>query len=307
MASTRVVAWGQRRSATPPPSSRATAPRTRSKTKGFFFDDEEEEEDLHFSTRDDDEEAEKTTRKCDWINGRWETVEKMSRWMSDIPARCAMSLFDRIQSNATAGTSTLDDSSSLEYKLTHPKLFEKRVMNKSRPGPMKYPLFLLGEWEQEVSFWIRVPVGRIHRPGYVGESSHVSWISKVEFGISSRRQENARAKVQITRFVHERPGENIDDARGDVVEDRAFNLQNIFNAYLEDETAVESVDYDFSKNPNRATVTLRRGAANNAERVELFTNARESETSGKDGSFLCAETVRQVSLGYSVDYNTARV
>ena len=45
------------------------------------------------------------------------------------------------------------------------------------------------------------------------------------------------------------------------MEDRAFNLQNIFNAYLEDETAVESVDYDFSKNPNRAAsdFTKRRG------------------------------------------------
>ena len=73
--------------------------------------------------------------------------------------------------------------------------------------------------------------------------------------------------------MHEKPGENVNEASGDVVEDRAFNLRNIFNAYLEDETAVESVDYDFSKNPNRATVTLRRGAANNAERVELITNA----------------------------------
>ena len=41
------------------------------------------------------------------------------------------------------------------------------------------------------------------------------------------------------------------------MEDRAFNLRNIFNAYLEDETAVESVDYDFSKNPNRATAEER--------------------------------------------------
>ena len=53
-------------------------------------------------------------------------------------------------------------------------------------------------------------------------------------------------------------------------------------------------------------MTLRRGAANNAERVELFTNARESETSGKDGSFMRGNGATS-GLGYSVDYNTARV
>ena len=219
----------------------------------------------------------------------------------------AGALFDRIQSNATAGTSTLDDSSSLEYKLTHPKLFEKRVMNKSRPGPMKYPLFLLGEWEQEVSFsGYEFPSDEYIDRDTLQRAATCPGFQKLSVAYLPDVGKTPAPKYR-SRFVHERPGENIDDARGDVVEDRAFNLRNIFNAYLEDETAVESVDYDFSKNPNRATVTLRRGAANNAERVELFTNARESETSGKDGSFLCAETVRQVSLGYSVDYNTARV
>lgn len=224
----------------------------------------------------------------------------------------AGALFDRMQSNATAGTSfttTLekDSSSSLEYKLKHKKLFEKRVMNKSRPGPMKYPLFLLGEWEQEVSFsGYEFPSDEYIDRDTLERAATCPGFQKLSVAYLPDVGKTPAPKYR-SRFVHERPGENIDDARGNVVEDRAFNLRNIFNAYLEDETAVESVDYDFSKNPNRATVTLRRGAANNAERVELFTNARESETSGKDGSFLCAETVRQVSLGYSVDYNSARV
>ena len=319
MASTRVVAWGQRRSATPPPSSRATAaPRTRSKTKGFFSTKKKRKTWILVHA-DDDEEAEKTTRKSDWImdDGKLSRREWMSRcacamsFVVALPANNdvarAGALFDRIQSNATAGTSTLDDSSSLEYKLTHPKLFEKRVMNKSRPGPMKYPLFLLGEWEQEVSFsGYEFPSDEYIDRDTLERAATCPGFQKLSLAYLPDVGKTPAPKYR-SRFVHERPGENIDDARGDVVEDRAFNLQNIFNAYLEDETAVESVDYDFSKNPNRATVTLRRGAANNAERVELFTNARESETSGKDGSFLCAETVRQVSLGYSVDYNTARV
>ena len=315
MASTlRVVAWGQqpRRSATPTPpsSSRATTQKKQKRT-------------LSKKTKGEEEEAEKTPRKSfDWkLSRRREWLSRCARAMSLVVALPAAknnnndvaragALFDRMQSNATAGTSftTLEkDSSSLEYKLKHKKLFEKRVMNKSRPGAMKYPLFLLGEWEQKVSFsGYEFPSDEYIDRDTLERAATCPGFQKLSVAYLPDVGKTPAPKYR-SRFVHERPGENIDDARRDVVEDRAFNLRNIFNAYIEDETAVESVDYDFSKNPNRATVTLRRGAANNAERVELFTNARESETSGKDGSFLCAETVRQVSLGYSVDYNSARV
>ena len=48
------------------------------------------------------------------------------------------------------------------------------------------------------------------------------------------------------------------------------------------------------------------GASNNAERIELFTNAREQETRETDGVFFASETFRQVSLGYGIKFGTAR-
>lgn len=216
---------------------------------------------------------------------------------------------ERIRANNAASSSSSSSSdTSLEDKIAHPKLFKKRVINKSKPGATKYPLFLLGEWEEEVSFaGYEFPSDEFIDRKTLERAATCPGFQKLSVAYLPDVGKTPAPKYRA-RFVHEKPGENVNEASGDVVEDRAFNLRNIFNAYLEDETAVESVDYDFSKNPNRATVTLRRGAANNAERVELFTNARESETSGIDGcSFLCAETLRQVSLGYSVDYNTARV
>jgi hypothetical protein len=56
---------------------------------------------------------------------------------------------------------------------------------------------------------------------------------------------------------------------------------------------VSDVEY-VGKEPNRATVTFNKLATRNAERIELFSNSRESETK-KDGSFYAAECLRQVS------------
>ena len=91
-----------------------------------------------------------------------------------------------------------------------------------------------------------------------------------------------------------------------VLEDRAFNLKSIVNAYL-GKDAVESVEYEPTRDANRTTVNIRPGASPNAERIELFCNARESETRASDGTFFAAEASRQVTLGYGKDFGTARV
>ena len=48
------------------------------------------------------------------------------------------------------------------------------------------------------------------------------------------------------------------------------------------------------------------GATVNAERVELFVNARESATR-PDGVFFALEALRQVTLGYTREFNVPRV
>jgi hypothetical protein len=95
---------------------------------------------------------------------------------------------------------------------------------------------------------------------------------------------------------------------GPVYEDRAFNLRAVVNAYLGKEAvAADGVEYDRAADPNRTTVRLAQGASPNAERIELFCNARESETRASDGTFFASEAMRQVTLGYGREYGQARV
>lgn len=55
---------------------------------------------------------------------------------------------------------------------------------------------------------------------------------------------------------------------------------------------VSNVEY-VGKEPNRATLNFKQMATRNAERIELFSNARETETK-PDGTFYAAECLRQV-------------
>jgi hypothetical protein len=76
-------------------------------------------------------------------------------------------------------------------------------------------------------------------------------------------------------------------------EDRVHNLQQSIDAYL-GYPAVKSVIYD-AKNPNRIGIDFVDYRTINAERIELFCNARESEVS--QYSFVCSEYLRQVTFG----------
>lgn len=111
------------------------------------------------------------------------------------------------------------------------------------------------------------------------------------------------------RFVRGGAGVGGGEGRGPVFEDRAFNLRAVVNAYLGKEavSAEGGVEYDRAADPNRVTVRLAKGSSPNAERIELFCNARESETRASDGTFFASESLRQVTLGYGREYGQARV
>ena len=97
---------------------------------------------------------------------------------------------ERIRANNAASSSSSSSDTSLENKIAHPKLFKKRVINKSKPGATKYPLFLLGEWEEEVSF-----AGYEFPSENAGTSSHVSRISKVKRRVFTGRGQDAGAEI----------------------------------------------------------------------------------------------------------------
>ena len=93
---------------------------------------------------------------------------------------------------------------------------------------------------------------------------------------------------------------------GAVTEDRAANIAAVVAGFLR-KPLVDSVEYAPERDPNRCTVRFVPGATVNAERIELFSNARESATRPADGVFFALESLRQVTLGYTTQYNTPRV
>ena len=87
--------------------------------------------------------------------------------------------------------------------------------------------------------------------------------------------------------------------RDDGIEDRQLTLASQVDGYLGYKAVVE-VLYDFKTNPNRLSIDFVDYKTINAERIELFCNARESEEyTREDGAtiFVCSEYIRQVTFG----------
>jgi hypothetical protein len=93
------------------------------------------------------------------------------------------------------------------------------------------------------------------------------------------------------------------------LEDRATSLQSSIAGHLGYE-AVENVMYD-PASPNRLSIEFVKSRTRNAERIELFCNARESELvpNPNDSSleiFVASEYIRQVTFSLSQEFGVAR-
>ena len=79
------------------------------------------------------------------------------------------------------------------------------------------------------------------------------------------------------------------------IDDRLSNLKASIDAHL----TYKAVNRVTSSNPNRVSIEFVPYKTINAERIELFTNARESQELVVDGinTFICSEYIRQVTFG----------
>jgi len=102
---------------------------------------------------------------------------------------------------------------------------------------------------------------------------------------------------------------NIDESTG--LQDRKVTLSSSINGHLGYE-AVREIIYDPKENPNRISVDFIPNETRNANRIELFCNARESELVSAESSasgqtvFVCSEYIRQVTFGLSKEFGVAR-
>ncbi|OUS48918.1 hypothetical protein BE221DRAFT_67219 [Ostreococcus tauri] len=172
-----------------------------------------------------------------------------------------------------------------------PGTIRKQIFNDARGRATTYPPWMLGEWTCATTFvdasfprrdvdaraLARVP----DTPGFRALS--VARVPDVG------REGTIEHRVRFVRVD------------GKTREDVGFNLMEIIDAYVGAD-AVEAVTTD---GDDRTTIRLKPRASPNAERIELFTNARESGVEGD--AFYVRESFRQVSLGYGTEYGNARV
>ena len=176
------------------------------------------------------------------------------------------------------------------------KRLNKPVFNGGRPRAQAYPDWLEGEWRATIDFaGYEFPSAVVAREAVAREATTPGF-QKLSLAYAPDVGREGKTEYRM-RFARD---------GGDVIEDRGFNLREIVDAYV-GEGAVEAVEYDARRDANRTTIRLKRGASNNAERIELFTNARDSETRESDGTFFALESLRQVTLGYSTSYGVARM
>lgn len=163
------------------------------------------------------------------------------------------------------------------------------------PGAQVYPEFMRGEWSIESKFrGFLFPSTTISKE-QITKNFEIPGFQKCSIAsISDVGKERTTYRFRI------------DTKTG--LEDKQFNLAQIIDGNLGYD-AVDTVLYDAMSNPNRVSVNFVKNRTRNAERIELFYNARESElvsVTPTAQAFFCSEYIRQVTFSLSQEFGVAR-
>lgn len=183
---------------------------------------------------------------------------------------------------------------TVDYAAFQKKLFQKP------PGLLAYPAWMEGEWQVDCNFiGADFPSSATKASPYVPKDRIVS-----DTGLPGFRRLSI-AMVPDVGKDHAFRMKFASKDGGRVEEDKAFNLKSALESEL-GKAAVTTIEYNPDKNPNRASLNLLPGASPNAQRIELFWNARSvlpsppgpdgSSSSSSSESFRFVEDIRQVSL-----------
>jgi len=180
---------------------------------------------------------------------------------------------------------------TVDYTAFQKKLFQKP------PGLLTYPAWMEGEWQVSCKFiGADFPSSPAEASPFVPKGRIVS-----DTGLPGFRRLSI-AMVPDVGKDHAFRMRFVSKNGGRVEEDKIFNLKNALESEL-GKAAVTTIEYNPDKNPNRASLNLLPGASPNAQRIELFWNARSvlpsppgPDSSSSTGSFRFLEDVRQVSL-----------
>lgn len=214
-------------------------------------------------------------------------------------------------------TSALPAWASTDVNIRHTvnyTAFQKKFFQKP-PGFLAYPSWMEGEWHVSCRFiGADFPSSAANSNPFVPRERIAADTSLPGFRRLSIAMVPDVGKDHDFRMRFLRP--NVEGiGTGEVREDKVFNLKQALESELGKAT-VTNIDYNPAKNPNRASLALLPGSSPNAQRIELFWNARSSlpsppletdTTTGPSGSssgsssssqdvFRFVEDIRQVSL-----------
>jgi len=174
--------------------------------------------------------------------------------------------------------------------------FQKKLFQKT-PGLLAYPAWMEGEWQVGCKFiGADFPSSATKASPYVPKDRIVT-----DTGLPGFRRLSI-AMVPDVGKDHAFRMRFVSKDGGRVEEDKPYNLKQALESEL-GKAAVTTIEYNPDKNPNRASLNLLPGASPNAQRIELFWNARsvlpsppEPDGSSSSSSFRFVEDIRQVSL-----------
>mmetsp|Transcript_4825 Transcript_4825/g.9204 ORF Transcript_4825/g.9204 Transcript_4825/m.9204 type:complete len:318 (-) Transcript_4825:286-1239(-) len=184
-----------------------------------------------------------------------------------------------------------------------PAVLKNSVFN-IPPSAQVYPSFMRGDWEISLSFAGYIFPSKTISKDKIVSNANIPGFQKCSIiSVSDIGKEEVTYRMKI--------------AKDTGLEDRRVTLESCINSHL-GYKAIRDVLYDPSSNANRISIDFVPNRTRNANRVELFCNARESElvrnpssaaASGDDGSlsiFVNSEYIRQVTFGLSQEFGVAR-
>jgi hypothetical protein len=180
-----------------------------------------------------------------------------------------------------------------------PSVLKNSVFN-IPPSTQTYPSFLQGNWDITMKY-----------RGFIFPSTNIAKEKLIKNYDIPGFQKLSIAMVGDVGREETKYKLNIDDSS--MIEDRKLTMKTSIDGHLGYD-AVREVIYDAKENPNRISIDFIPQRTRNANRIELFCNARESELvsvpSKSDGVprniFVCSEYIRQVTFGLSQEFGVAR-
>jgi hypothetical protein len=229
--------------------------------------------------------------KISWA-GAWDRATRQQLVVGALPMLAAASVATFAPPLPSASAASLAERLRARDALQ----LKKQIFNVP-PQEAVYPAWLDGTWRVQSTFrGFEFPSAGLPKESVMAEPT-IPGFQKCSIALTS----DVGKDVQyLTRFIPRKPG--VPDVG--VVEDRAFSLASSINGHL-GYRAVERVIYEPGSNPNRLSIVFRSALTRNAERIELFCNAREAEQV-RDDVFICSEYLRQVTFSASTTPGVAR-